>query len=66
MLPDAYHNSISQVLTGCEIINNQDRIQTILEEINNRVHTELQSNHFTSCSINFSPGETYDSSICLY
>ena len=54
VLSDAYHNSIIQVLMGCGILNNQDHIQTILQEINNCVHTELQSNHFKSCSINLS------------
>jgi hypothetical protein len=51
---DAYHNSIIQVLTGSEILNNQDQTQTILQEINNCVHTELQSNRFKSCFVNLS------------
>jgi hypothetical protein len=51
VLSDAYHNSIIQVLMGRGILNNQDRIQKILQELNNCVHTELQSNHFKSCSI---------------
>ena len=54
MLSDAYRNSILQVLTARGIINNQDQEQTILQEINNCVHTELQSNRFKSCSINLS------------
>ncbi len=54
MLSDACHNSIVQVLTASGIVNNQHQIQTILQEINNHVHTELQSNHFKSCSINLS------------
>ena len=54
MLSDAYCNSILQVLTARGIINNQDQEQTILKEINNCVHTELQSNRFKSCSINLS------------
>ncbi len=52
MLSDAYHNSIVQVLTGSGVLNNPDQIQTILQEINNQVHTELQSNRFKSRSIN--------------
>ena len=54
MLSDAYHNSILQVHTARGIINNQDQAQTILQEINNCVHTELQLNYFKSCSINLS------------
>ncbi len=54
MLSDAYHNSIVQVLTASGILNNPDQVQTILQEINNHVHTELQSNHFKSRSINLS------------
>jgi hypothetical protein len=54
MLSDAYQNSIVQVLTVSGILNNQDQVQTILQEINNQVHTELQSNCFKSCSINLS------------
>ena len=54
MLSDPYHNSIVQVLTASGIVNNQHQIQTILQEINNNVHTELQSNHLKSCSINLS------------
>jgi hypothetical protein len=54
MLSDAYRSSILQVLTARGIINNQDQEQTILNEINNCVHTELQSNHFKRCSINLS------------
>ena len=54
MLSDAYHNSIVQVLTASGILNNPDQIQTILQEINNHVHTELQSNHLKSRSINLS------------
>ena len=54
VLSDAYHNSIVQVLTGSGILNNPDQIQTILQEINNQVHTKLQSNRFKSRSINLS------------
>ncbi len=54
VLSDAYHNSIVQVLSAHRILNNQDQTQTILQEINNCVHTELQSNHFKSCPINIS------------
>jgi len=54
MLYDAYRNSILHVLTARGIIKNQDQVQTILHEINNCVHTELQSNRFKSCSINLS------------
>ena len=54
MLSDAYRNSILQVLTARGIINNQDQEQTILQEINNCVHTEFQSNRVKSCSINLS------------
>jgi hypothetical protein len=54
MLSDAYCNSILQVLTARGIINNQDQEQTILQEINNCVHTEFQSNRVKSCSINLS------------
>ena len=54
MLSDAYRNSILQVLTARGIINNHDQVQTILQEINNCIHTELQPNHFKSCSKNLS------------
>ena len=54
VLSDAYHNSIVQVLTGSGILNNPDQIQTILQEINNQVHTELQSNCFKSRFVNLS------------
>jgi hypothetical protein len=54
MQSGAYHNSIVQVLMASGVLNNQDQIQTILQEIINHVHTELQSNHFKSCSIKLS------------
>jgi ubiquitin C-terminal hydrolase len=54
MLSDAYHNSIVQVLSAYRMLNNQDQMQTMLQEINKRVYTELQLNWFKSCSINLS------------
>jgi shikimate kinase len=66
VLSDAYHNSIDQVLTAGGILNNQDQIQTILQEINKCVHTELQSNHFKSCSITLSAPVKHKTDSCLY
>jgi hypothetical protein len=54
ILSDAYHNSILQVLSSHGILNNQDQMQTMLQEINKCVHTEFQLNQFKSCSINLS------------
>jgi hypothetical protein len=66
VLSDAYHNSIVQVLTGSRILNNPDQIQTILQEINNQVHTELQSNHFKSRSVKLSAPEKHKTVRAVY
>ena len=63
MLSD--RSSILQVLTARGIINNQDQEQ-ILQEINNCVHTELQSNRFKKCSINLSAPVKHKSVRAVY
>ena len=54
VLSNAYQNSIVEVLTHCGVVTNHNEISILLQEIQEHVQTQLQSNHCSRYSNNLS------------
>ena len=52
VLSNAYQNSIVQVLTHCGVVTNHNEISLLLQEIQEHVQTQLQSQHCLRSSNN--------------